>query len=57
MAQVEAQCLPFWPSMGVKNKKQKWEILTFTIFEFFMWFDKKATQETLKGGLQYFLER
>jgi hypothetical protein len=23
MAQVEAQCLPYWPSMGVKNERQK----------------------------------
>jgi hypothetical protein len=23
MAQVEAQCLPFWPSMGVKMKSNK----------------------------------
>jgi hypothetical protein len=23
MAQVEAQCLPYWPSMGVKKMKSK----------------------------------
>jgi hypothetical protein len=23
MAQVEAQCLPCWPSMGVKNERPK----------------------------------
>jgi hypothetical protein len=54
MAQMEAQCLPYWPSMGVKNEKQKREILTITISDFYVQIYKKATQETLKGGLQYF---
>ena len=39
---------------GCKNEKQKWEILTITISDFYVQIHKKATQETLKGGLQYF---
>jgi hypothetical protein len=54
MAQVEAQCLPYWPSMGVKMKSKKREILTTTISDFYVQIHKEATQETLKGGLQYF---
>jgi hypothetical protein len=34
--------------------KAKREILTITISDFYVQIYKKATQETLKGGLQYF---
>ena len=49
------------PTVLAKYGCKKWiakrEILTITISDFYVQIDKKATQETLKGGLQYFLER